>query len=125
LLALRVIMDGVGNKDRPRLGNGFEACRDVHPIPKEIAVLFDHIANVNSYPEFYAALVRDTQSVLSNLGLDREGATHRIDRARKLGEKPVSGVLEHPAVVGLDAGIEQLATNAIEPIKGVLFVCAD
>ena len=67
----------------------------------------------------------DTRAALSHAGLDLQGAPHRIDGAGELGQKPISGVLEYPAVVGLDAGIEQLAANAIEPIKRALFVCTD
>jgi hypothetical protein len=121
----RVIMDSVRDEHAARLSQCFQASRDVHPIAKEVPVLLDDVPNVYSDPELDAALIVDTCAALSHAGLDLQGATHRVDGARELDEKPISGVLEHPPVVGRNGGIEQLAPDAIEPIKRALFVGTD
>jgi hypothetical protein len=39
-----------------RLGQPFEACGDIDPITKNVAVLDDDVADIDTDPEFYAVI---------------------------------------------------------------------
>ena len=35
----------------PRVRNGFKTCRHVNTVAKYVPIIFDNIADINSYPE--------------------------------------------------------------------------
>jgi hypothetical protein len=123
MVAPRVVMDRVRNEHAASVSQSFQASGDVHAVPEDVALLVDHIADIDSDPELDSVLI--IRAAPSHSGLNFQGAAHSIDRAAELGQKAVAGMLEHPAVMRLDLRLEQLATNRHEPIERAFFVGAD
>ena len=62
---------------------------------------------------------------LRHLRLNFAGAVQRIDGAGKFGQEAVAGGLDHSAVMGLNARIDQLNADRPEPSESPLLVAAD
>jgi len=71
-----------------------------------------------------ASLGRQPGVALDHAVLHLDGAAHGIDHAPELDEDAVSGLLHHPAVIGLDRGIEQIAAQRPEPRQRAILIPA-
>src|SRR5204863_1887602 len=61
-LAPHLLVDGLGETDATRVGQGLEPRGDVHAVPVDLVVLDDHIAEVDPYASVHA-LVRRARGV--------------------------------------------------------------
>jgi hypothetical protein len=75
---------------------------------------FDHVAEMNSDSEIDAAVVRHANIALDEAILRRNGATHGLDHAAKLGDEPIAGALDDPPVMVGDGRINQIAAQRAE-----------
>src|SRR5215831_6122602 len=98
-----------------RLGESFEARGDIDAVAVDIALVENHVAEVDADAKLDAPFHRHVGVALCHCLLDLDGATHRIDDARKLDEQPVAGGLDDAAPVLLDLRIPQLAPDRLQP----------
>ena len=51
-----VVMNRVGHEYYAGIGQGFDACRDVDAVAVEVAVLDDHVPEIDADAQFYAVV---------------------------------------------------------------------
>jgi hypothetical protein len=113
----------LGEADATRLGDTFQTSGDVDSVAHEVAVRFlDNIAEMNADAKCDAPFRRDIRIALGHVVLDLDRATRRIDHAVELRNEPVASALDHPAAVGGDHRIDQIAAQGSEPRERSLLV---
>ena len=123
-LSRRVFLHALRHAYPARLGDPFEARRDVDAVAKDVAVLFDDVAEIDADPEIQPLIRAHVRIAPSHSLLHLDGAAHRIDDAGELGQQPVARRLDDPAAMLGDAGIEQFAAMAVKAGKGAFVVGA-
>ena len=89
-LGLGVVVDGAGDADFSGLGEPLETRGDVDPIAVDVALLDDHVADVDADAERDAPVLGQLRLALGDALLDRGGALDRIDHARELDQRAVA-----------------------------------
>jgi hypothetical protein len=107
--ARRIFLNARGDTDTARLGEAFEAGRDIDAVSEDVAVLDDDVALVNADAEFDAML----------------RATQRTDDTRKLDEQTVAGGLDEAAAMSGDLRVDHLGAERLQPAEGPFFVRFD
>ena len=77
---------------------------------------------MNADAKLDALLGRDLSVALDHSGLDFDRAAHGVNHAPELDEEAVAGLLDHPAVIGLDRGIDQIAAQRPEPRQRAILI---
>jgi hypothetical protein len=75
-----------GNANASGLGQTFQPSRDIHPVTKDVVVLHDNVALVNSDTELDAIVARCRGISLIHPVLPFGRTTQGIDHAGELGE---------------------------------------
>ena len=112
----------IGEADAARLGQSLEPSGDVHPVAEDVAIVEDHVAEVDAYSIADAARLRHLGLAVGHRGLDRDGAFDGVDHARELDQQAIAGGLDDMAVVVGDLRVDQLATMRLLAHDRVLFV---
>jgi len=108
-------MYGLGHDYSPRLGEGLESRRNVHPVPIDAAVgLFDDIAEVKTDAEAHASVLGDRATHLLELPLGGQCRGRRPDSRVKHGKYRVAGRVDNAAPVSLDV----LAEDGSSRVEG-------
>ena len=100
--------------DLAGLGQGFEAGGDVDAVAVDVALVEDHVAQIDADAELDPSSRRHVGVALGHRPLQLDGAAHRIDDARKLDEQPVAGGLDDAAPMLLDLGVRELAPDRLQ-----------
>ena len=82
--------------DAADFGETFQTRRDVDAITQQIAVALDHIPDGNADAKLHLAAGRIGHVAGSQAFLNIDRATHRLHRARKLGEHRIASGVEDP-----------------------------
>ena len=100
-------MDGRAETDSAWLGQGFEPSRYIDPVAEDVAVVDDHVTEIDPDTELDPLALRRRRVALGHAALDFDRAAHRVNDTLKFSEQPVTGRFhDAPAVLG-DAGIEE------------------
>ena len=65
---------------------------------------------------------RQAGVALDHAGLHLEGATHRVDDALELDDRPVPGALDDAAVMDRDGGVDKIAAQGSQARKDAILV---
>jgi hypothetical protein len=82
-----------------------QAGRDVDPVAEQVAVVGNHVAEVDPDPEADAPVVRRRRVAVEHAPLHLDGTAHRLDRARELDQETVAGGLDDAAAMLADLGV--------------------
>src|SRR5262249_13817619 len=88
-LVLHLLVRRRRQADAARFGQGLQASSDVDTVAVEIAVLHNHIADVEANPENQAPLPFDSLITLGHAVLNINGAPDSVDHTGKFGEEAV------------------------------------
>ena len=77
------------NTNAARLRNGFETCRHVDTAAKYVSIMFDDIADVDSYPELDSIVWRNVSIAFDHTALNIDSATHRVQSADEFDHEPI------------------------------------
>src|SRR5262249_40801502 len=100
-LVAHLIAHHPADADPAGLGQSLQPRGHVHPIPKDVVFLSNHIAEVDPRPELDPLIGRDGAVSLGHPPLDLDSASDGIDDAAKFRQKAVAGVFDNaPAVFG-------------------------
>ncbi len=102
------------NTDPARLGQGFETCRDIDPVAKDIVAVLDDVAEVDPHAEEDSPRLGYARVAFGHPLLHLERAAHRIDDAPELDQKPIARGLDDAAPVLLDLGVAELPANRLQ-----------
>ena len=115
----------LGQTDRARRTNAFEAGSEIDAVAHEIAVaLLDNVAEVNTDAKLDPPVRRNSRVALEEAVLHFDCAAHRVDHAAEFDEAAVASVLDDPAVMRADGGINQIAAQPPEPRQRAVLVRA-
>jgi hypothetical protein len=92
------------------------------PVAKDVAVLGDHVAEIDADPKPDAPFVLQLGLAVEHAALDLGGAAHGIDNARKFGQQPVAGGFDDAAVVLSDLRVDQLPAVRLEAFERALLI---
>ena len=93
-------------------GKRLEPCRDVDAVPEQVPCAHDHVAHVHPDPEpDPAALGNASFCISARASWTADGAPHRIDHARELGQDAVTRRVGDPPAVPGDQLIHDLAAG--------------
>ncbi len=121
-LLLHVVVDMAGDADTAWLRQDLKPCRDVDAVSEQLALLDEHVAQVDANTEAHASCLRQVGIALRQLPLHFHGAAHRIHRTGKLGQDGIAGSVDHPAPVLLDEIGKDVAVGVQSVNDGVVVV---
>nr|WP_324403908.1 hypothetical protein [Bradyrhizobium sp.] len=105
-LVARVIEDRLRDAYASGLGNGLEARRDVDAVAKDVMGFDDDVADIEPHTEENAAAFGVAAGQFIDTGLELHGSPDRFDRAGKLRQEAVAGVLDNAAAVLRNRGLD-------------------
>jgi hypothetical protein len=108
--------------DASRFCQCFQPCCYIHAVAIDIAVLDDHVAEIDADAQFNAVVRRDTDVAFGHRLLHFDRAAHRIDDAGKFHQQAVASGLDDAAPVLGDLGINKLAAQRLEPFERAFLV---
>ncbi|MCP1972437.1 hypothetical protein J2R87_006177 [Bradyrhizobium elkanii] len=117
-LPLRVI----GDADPARFGNPLQARCDVDAIAKDIVVIKNDVADVDSDSEFEPLLRWYGSILIDHSTLNFYGAAHRIDGAGEFNEYSVAARFDDAAAMRSQRRIEQHPPDRLQPGQGAFLV---
>ena len=101
---------GSAGVDAAGLGHGLEPRRDIDPVAEHVALLLDHVAEIEPDPQL--------QRPPGEPVLDRHRRVQRLAGAAEHREEPVARGLEHPAAMPLDRGHHHLVDARPQAVVG-------
>src|ERR1700693_489423 len=99
---------GMRDADTAGFGNALKPCRDVDAVPKDVMRLDDHVADVDAHTERNAPVFRIIHCKFMDTVLELHRSSNRLDRARKLRQEPVAGILHDVAAVFCDYRLDNV-----------------
>ena len=103
-----LVAHGGGDADAAGGRQLLQAGRDVDAVAEDVAVLDDHVAEVDADPELDPARRRNVRVAPRHSSLDFGGALHGVGDALEFHQHAVAGGLDDAALVLGDGGIEEL-----------------
>ncbi len=110
-LFLDLVENRTRKADAAGLGKRLEPRRDVHAVAEKVVALDDHVAEVDADAKAHAPLFGQVSIADPELALGFDGAAHRLDRARELGDDAVAGAGEDPAPMVRDQPVDDLSAG--------------
>jgi len=98
-LAANLIVDGRRDAYAAWLGYAFKASCDIHAVAENIVRLDDDVAYVDAHTKKKAPVFRVIVLKFANGALKAHSSPNSLDRARKLRQEPIPGVLHDAAAV--------------------------
>jgi hypothetical protein len=111
-----------GNTNATGLRNSLQTRCHIHAIAENVISIDDDIADIYAYPELDALLIWHLGIALGHPALDIKSAAQCVHYAAKLSQHPVPGVLDDPATVFSDLGIDKSAQMGLKLNVRALFV---
>ena len=118
-------MDRARDADPARFGQRFEPRRDVDAIAQNVAILGDHVAEIDADAIADAPVVVEIPLAVEHAALHLGGAAHRIDDAGEFRQQPVAGGLDDAALMFADFGVDPVAAMRPEAIEGPFLIGPD
>jgi len=96
----------------------------VDTIAVDVVLLDDHVTEVDADPKRDALVLGRFLVPVDHTALDLDRAAYRVDDTGELRQKPVAGVLDDPAVMLGNLGINQFAEMCLEAFVRALLIGA-
>ena len=109
---MHLLVDRAGDEDPARPCEFLEPSGDIHAFAVDVGALDDHVAEVDTDSELHALGGGQIRIVAGKLLLDLDGALHRLDDARELGNDGIAPGIDDPTLVPLDEGSHCVAAAA-------------
>src|SRR5262249_5003086 len=105
-----------------RLGDGLEACGDIHAVAIDVVTVDDDIAKIDTDAKLDPFVATDRCVPLVHPTLPFQRAAHGINYTRELDQNAVTGGLDHAAAVLCDVRVDYLAAVRFETCKCTLLI---
>ena len=115
-LALDLVIGGARDQDAAGLRQALQAGGDVDAVAEEIAVLEDHVAQIDADAEADALVLRRVRLPLGHALLDQHGALHGVDHAAELAQRAIAHELDDAAVVLGDQRLDEALAVVLETL---------
>ena len=100
----------------------FEARRDIHAVPKQIALFGNHITEIDPCPEDDAFALWNVGIAAHHATLHFDGTADRFDGAGELDQHTVAGCLHDASAMLLDPRIDEFAPMRLQPGESAFLV---
>ena len=117
-----LVAHGGGDADAAGGRQLLQAGRNVDAVAEDVAVLDDHVAEVDADPELDPARRRNVRVAPRHSALDFGGALHGVGNALEFHQHAVAGGLDDAALALGDRGVEELDPVGLEPREGARLV---
>ena len=112
----------IGYANAARLGNTLQPGSNVDAVAKDIVVIDDDIADMDTDPEFNPDILRDVGILRGHGALDFDRAAGGIDGAGEFHQHAVTGGLDDAASMRSDGGVDKRFSGRLEPGQGAFLV---
>jgi hypothetical protein len=109
-----ILMYNTRNYDPTRFGQRLQPGRYIDPIAKNIAILDDDVADVDSHPELDAPVLRHSLIAGSHLPLCLHRASNSVDHAGELSQEAVTSSLDYAATMLGDLRVADLSAQSAQ-----------
>src|SRR5712692_6315370 len=99
-------MDGIRNADASRMGEAFEARRDVDAVAVDLLAIDHHVAEVDADAKLHSAVGWQTYVFRLERGLDLDSALDRIHNAGEFREHAIARGIDESSAMLLDKRID-------------------
>jgi len=106
-----VIEGCLGDTDPSRVGTGFQASRDVHPITVDPVLFLDHISQVDPNAESHLSVFRKISVSRLEFLLDGYPTLNSIHHTGELRQEVVARGIKHSTPMLLDQGEHHLLVS--------------
>ena len=94
--------------DTAWLSDTLETCRNIYDVAKNVMRLDNYVADIEADAESYTAVFRLSGCKFLDVGLELHSSSNRLDRAWKICQEPVTGVLHDAAAVLCDCWVDSV-----------------
>ena len=94
------------NADAAGFCNALKPRRDVDAVSKDVMRLDNNVANIDADTKRNTSVIRIGGRKLIDAGLELQSGSNRSDRAWKLRQEPVAGILDNAAYVLRDCRLD-------------------
>ena len=108
--------------DPARLCQAFQPCGDGDAVAINQVTVGDDVAHIDCDAKPDPPVGRQCGAVLGHRALDRQRTAHRIDDAVEFDQQPVTHGAHDTALVLVDLGVDEIATDGLERGQCALFV---
>jgi hypothetical protein len=112
----------IGDANATWLRQSLQTRCHIHAVAENVTPIDNDVADIDAHTEFDALLIWHPRIALGHPALDIKGAAHCVHYAAKLGQHPVAGVLDDPATVFGNLGIDKSAQMGLKLDVRALFV---
>ena len=123
-LAGGVLLHSRRNTDAARLRQGFEPGSDVDPVAKDVTLLHDDVALMDTNAEFNPFRGGGPGIAPGHRLLHLGRAAQSVHHAGEFDEQSVAGGLDQPAAMCGDLGVDQFAAVRLQPCQRAFLVGA-
>ena len=117
-----VVVNGLRDADGAGLGERLEPGGDVDAIAKDVVAVDNHVAEIDADPQLQAALGRDRVVDRARGPLHLDGATQRVDDARKIRQHAVARGTDDPPAMRCDQRVDGAAQLAERSMRAGLIL---
>src|SRR5262249_58450896 len=119
---LNLVTYDARNHDAARIGQGFQSCRYIDPVPEDVIPIDNDIADINAHTELDAFLWRQWGSTLDHGALDIDSTPNGIHDADKFNEHAIACRLHYAATMLGDFRVDQLFAVSFKLTKCAFLV---
>jgi hypothetical protein len=98
-LAFDLVVGLTRNANSPALGYAFEACRNVHAVAVDVALVDNNVTEVHANAKCHSAVVGGAAIADGHSTLNLRRAFDRFDHAAELGQKTVAHQFDDATVM--------------------------
>ncbi|HXG81480.1 MAG TPA: hypothetical protein VNJ05_06740 [Sphingomicrobium sp.] len=113
-LVANVLTHRAGNGNSTGFCDPFKPRGDVHSIPEDVVIIDNHVAQIDSNPEFDAAVIGNPDIAGAHFPLNFGRAFDRIHNAGEFDEHPIAGQFDNPPVMLRNGRIDELGAVSLE-----------
>src|SRR5262249_1951407 len=88
--------------DAAGLGDALKARRNIHAVSEDVMGLYNYVTDIDADTEGNSPVCNVVNCECPDTGLKLQGGSNRLDRARKVRQETVPGVLHNSAAVFSD-----------------------
>ncbi len=115
-----LVVNGLRDADGAGLSQRLDPGGDVDAVAEDVVAVDDHVAEIDADPQFETALGWERVVDGARRALHRDGATKRVDDARKIRQQAVAGGADDSPPMRRDQRVDGPAELAERPMRAGL-----